>query len=283
VLPVPGWPSAVAGWLSAIPGSQPRLTPFASLVRQLDSSSPTSPSRAPRKPPRSKSRRELTRGRRLLYRAAVWLGYLYVELVWRTARLTVINEDSLRALVSQHGAVIPVSWHQHLLLCGRYAVASKRHGMKPGFMISPSVDGEAPTQLAQRYGAHVVRGSGSYTGVRAVRGVYQAIVKDRISALITPDGPRGPRFQFKPGAIFSAQITGVPIVPLAFAARRVRVLSTWDKFVLPVPFSRVVIAIGEAVHVPRELDDAGREQLVVTMQQAMHATYRSAAAALRGA
>ena len=234
-----------------------------------------------RKPPRSKSRRELTPGRRLLYRLAVWLGYLYVEFVWRTARLTVVNEDALRALLARHGAVIPVCWHQHLLLCGRYVVTRKRHGMKPGFMISPSVDGEAPTQLAQRYGAHVVRGSGSYTGVRAVRGVYQAIVKEHISALITPDGPRGPRFEFKPGAIFSAQITGVPIVPLAFAAKPARVLGTWDKFVLPIPFSRVVIAVGEAVYVPRELDDEARDTQVDSIRERMHATYRTAAAVLR--
>lgn len=240
------------------------------------------PARQPsRKPPRSKSRRELTRGRRLLYWLAVWLGYLYVELVWRTARLTVVNEEALRTLLGQHGAVIPVCWHQHLLLCGRYVVTRKRHGMKAGFMISPSVDGEAPTQLAQRYGAHVVRGSGSYTGVRAVRGVYQAVVKDQISALITPDGPRGPRFDFKPGAIFTAQITGVPIVPLAFAATPARVLGTWDKFVLPIPFSRVVITVGEAVYVPRELDDEARNTFVHRMREHMHAAYRTAAAVLR--
>jgi lysophospholipid acyltransferase (LPLAT)-like uncharacterized protein len=191
-----------------------------------------------------------------------------------------VGEDELRALVAQRGAVIPVCWHQHLLLCGRYVVDRKRHGIKPGFMISPSVDGEAPTWLAQRYGAHVVRGSGSYTGVRAVRGVYQAIAKEKISALITPDGPRGPRFEFKPGAIFSAQISGVPIVPLAFAARPVRVLRTWDKFALPVPFSRVVIAVGEAVSVPRELPEAERDRLVVRMGEIMHATYKAAAAVL---
>jgi lysophospholipid acyltransferase (LPLAT)-like uncharacterized protein len=249
----------------------------------LDTSTPQQPpGRARSKPRRSKSRRELTRGRLLLYRFAVWLGYLYVELCWHTARLTVLNEDRLRALVAERSAVIPVCWHQHLLLCARYVVVRKRHGIKPGFMISPSVDGEAPTRLAQRYGAHVVRGSGSYTGVRAVRGVYQAIVKDKISPLITPDGPRGPRFEFKPGAIFSAQISGAAMVPLAFAARPVRILRTWDKFALPLPFSRVVIAIGEPVYVARELSDEGRAALEAEMPKRMHETYKQAAGALIG-
>lgn len=238
------------------------------------------PTKARKPKRRSRSRRELTRGRLLLYRFAVWLGYLYVELVWHTVRLRVLDEDRLRALVASEGAIVPVCWHQHLLLCARYVVERKRHAINPGFMISPSVDGEAPTRLAQRYGAHVVRGSGSYTGVRAVRGVYQAIVKDKISPLITPDGPRGPRFEFKPGAVFTAQISRAPIVPFAFAGRPARVLSTWDKFVLPLPFSRVVIAVGDPVHVPRELTDEARDRLTAEMPQRMHETYKRAAAAL---
>jgi lysophospholipid acyltransferase (LPLAT)-like uncharacterized protein len=77
--------------------------------------------------------------------------------------------------------------------------------LKSGFMISPSVDGQGPTMLAQMYGSHVVRGSGSYTGVRAVRGVYNAIVKEGISPGITPDGPRGLEPRVPP-----CEIPGVP-------------------------------------------------------------------------
>ena len=82
-------------------------------------------------------------------------------------------------------------------------------------------------------------------GVRAVRGVYQAIVKDLISPTITPDGPRGPRFVAKPGAIFTAQISGKAVVPIAYAARPAKLLRTWDKFVIPWPFATIYFAIGE--------------------------------------
>jgi lysophospholipid acyltransferase (LPLAT)-like uncharacterized protein len=99
--------------------------------------------------------------------------------------------------------------------------------------------------LARAYGGEVVRGSGTYTGPQAVRALYKQVRGDKLSPLITPDGPRGPRFEFKGGAITIAQLCGVPVVPLAFAARPARVLGTWDKFVLPFPFSRMVIAIGE--------------------------------------
>jgi lysophospholipid acyltransferase (LPLAT)-like uncharacterized protein len=143
-------------------------------------------------------------------------------------------------------------------------------------MISPSVDGEAPTWLAQSYGAHVIRGSGSYTGLRAVRGVHQAIVKDNISPGVTPDGPRGPRFKFKPGAIFSSQISGKPVVPLAFAAHPASVLKTWDKFVFPMPFARVAIAVGEPFFAPSEMTDEQMKAAQAEMEKRMLETYRTA-------
>jgi len=204
---------------------------------------------------------------------------LIVEILWRTCRLRIVNGERLDALVQEHTAIVPVCWHQHLLLCARFLV-SKPGGLKPGFMISPSVDGEAPTWLAQSYGAHVVRGSGSYTGLRAVRGVHQAIVKDGISPGVTPDGPRGPRFKFKPGAIFAAQLSGKPVVPLAFAAKPAFVLDTWDKFVLPVPFSRVTIAIGEPFFPQAGLTDEQMKDAQLEMEQRMLQTYHLARDAL---
>ena len=120
-------------------------------------------------------------------------------------------------------------------------------------MISPSVDGEAPSMLARFYGAQVVRGSGTYSGLRAVRGAHSSL-QEGISLAVTPDGPRGPRFKFKPGAIFAAQISGKPVVPVAYAARPARILKTWDKFVIPLPFGRVHIAMGEPYYPPKELN-----------------------------
>ena len=77
--------------------------------------------------------------------------------------------------------------------------------------------------------------------------------------MITPDGPRGPRFKFKPGAILLAQMSGRPILPMAFAASRAWLIK-WDKFVLPVPFARIVIAVGAPRYVPRVTDAAAIER-----------------------
>ena len=217
-----------------------------------------------------------------LYRMAVWLATGILEMYWHTCRIQVIGGERLEALLREHGAVVPVFWHQHLLLCARFVASGWIAGLKPGFMVSPSVDGQAPAMLAQRYGAHVVRGSGSYTGMRAVRGVHQAIVKEGISPAITPDGPRGPRFVLKPGALFTAQITGKPVVPLAYAAKPARLLGTWDKFVIPAPFAKVCIAIGEPYFVNGKLEDSQMEAAQREMEQSLLQTYRAAADALKG-
>lgn len=218
--------------------------------------------------------------RMVSYRVAVWVAAAFLELIWRTSRRKVIDGDRLAALIAEHGAVVPTFWHQHLLICSRYLVSTGVEGFEPGFMISPSVDGQAPTMLAELYGAHVVRGSGSYTGVRAVRGVHQAIVKQGISPGITPDGPRGPRFVLKPGAIFTAQISGKPVVPLAYAARPARLLKTWDKFVLVPPFAKIRIAIGEPYFPPKRMDEAQMQEAQRELERRMLATFEKAKAAL---
>jgi lysophospholipid acyltransferase (LPLAT)-like uncharacterized protein len=155
----------------------------------------------------------------------------------------------------------------------------KPEGLKLGFLISPSVDGAAPSMLVQRIGGHVIRGSSSHTGARALRDFYETIVKQQISPAITPDGPRGPVHEFKPGAVLLSQLTGKPIILVTVAASRTWRFSTWDHFELPLPFSRVVIAYGEPLRVPRVLnaDALARTQAEMAEKlQALNAEARSA-------
>ena len=135
----------------------------------------------------------------------------------------------------------------HCSRCGR-------KGSRSGFLISPSVDGTAPAMLVEKIGGHVIRGSSTHTGARALRDYYETIVKQQVSPAITPDGPRGPVHEFKPGAVMLSQITGKPILPVAVAASRTFTFNTWDKFELPLPFSRVAIVYGEPVKIARTSD-----------------------------
>ncbi len=155
-----------------------------------------------------------------------------------------------------YGAVIPVYWHGSQLVPVRYLLGRAPAGFKLGFLVSPSVDGELPALLAKRVGAHAIRGSSSATGARALRDYHQALVREGISTVITPDGPHGPRRQFKPGAVLISQVSARPIVPIAYAASRVWRFPTWDRFVLPWPGASYVVVIGTPLVVPRGTDAA---------------------------
>ena len=203
----------------------------------------------------TRGRRRLTRGRLLLYRVAVVVAWQLVRLFWSTCRVQATpGLERARAAVRESKSVIPVYWHQHMLFGVRALLDLRADGLKAGFLISPSVDGTGPAMLVGKIGGHVIRGSSTHTGARALRDYYETIVKQEISPAITPDGPRGPVHEFKPGAVMLSQLTGKPILPVSVAASRTWRFRTWDRFELPLPFSRVVIAYGEPVKMPRGLD-----------------------------
>jgi cobalt-zinc-cadmium efflux system protein len=228
-----------------------------------------------------RGRRQLTPGRMLVYRTAVVVAWQLIRFFWATCRIhSRPGFERAQAAVRESKSLIPVYWHQHLLFGARALLDLRDDGLKVGFLISASVDGTAPAMLVQRVGGHVIRGSSTHTGARALRDYYETIVKQQVSPAITPDGPRGPVHEFKPGAVMLAQLTGKPILPISIAASRTWRFRTWDQFELPLPFSRVVIAYGEPVRMPRGLDAESLARMQVEMAQKLEALQGEARAAL---
>jgi len=228
----------------------------------------------------TRSGRRMTRARRALYALAVPLGLAIIRLWWLTCRITrVQGAEHLTAALAQAPSLVPCYWHQHQLFCGKYLLEQRSHGLKPGWLISPSVDGELGALFVRRLGAHVIRGSSTHTGARALRDYYQALTQEQVSPVVTPDGPRGPRFRFKPGALLLAQMSGRPILPMAYAASRAWLVK-WDKFVIPVPFSRIAIAVGPPRYVPRVSDGKAVERLQAEMELELKRLYLEARASL---
>ena len=228
----------------------------------------------------TRSGRRMTRARRALYAVVVPLGLAIIRFWWLTCRIRHIEGDAhLSAALAKAPSLVPCYWHQHQLFCARYLLERRARGLVPGWLISPSVDGELGAMMVDRIGARAIRGSSSHTGARALRDYYLALVKDNISPVVTPDGPKGPRFKFKPGAILLAQMSGRPMLPMAYAASHAWLIQ-WDKFVIPMPFARISIAIGEPRYVARVLDAAGVEALQEQMEQELHRLYKAASARL---
>jgi lysophospholipid acyltransferase (LPLAT)-like uncharacterized protein len=230
------------------------------------------------------SRRRLTWQRRLAYGLLAPIGLGILRLWWATCRIVrVEGAEHLRESLARAPSLLPCYWHQHELFCARWLLLQRSQGLKLGFLISPSVDGEVPALIARRLGAEVIRGSSTHTGARALRDYYQLLVKEQVSPVITPDGPKGPRFKFKPGAILLAQISGRPLLPMAYAASRAWLVS-WDKFVIPWPFARIAIAVGPPQFVSRSFatgDPQAMALLQGQLETQLHELARRAAAALR--
>jgi lysophospholipid acyltransferase (LPLAT)-like uncharacterized protein len=229
----------------------------------------------------TKGQRKLTPARMLMYRIAVALAWQLIRLLWTTCRVVQVGGlENARRAVRESGSLIPVYWHQQMLFGARAVLDLRGDGLKAGFLISPSVDGTAPAMLVEKVGGVVIRGSSTHTGARALRDYYETIVKKQVSPAITPDGPKGPRHEFKPGAIMLSQITGRPILPIAVAASSKYTFRTWDAFELPLPFSRIAIAYGEPVQVGRTTDAAALEQWQSKMTEQLSALRRQAETAL---
>jgi len=228
----------------------------------------------------TRSSRRMTPARRLLYRLTVPLALGVIRAWWLTCRVVrVEGEQHLGDALARAPSLVPCYWHQHQLYCGKYLLEQRSRGLTVGWLISPSVDGELGAMMVQRFGGAVIRGSSTHTGARALRDYYQALVKDNVSPVITPDGPRGPRFKFKPGALLLAQMSGRPILPMSYAASRAWLIK-WDRFVIPVPFARIAIAIGPPRYVARVTDATTLERLQEQMEEELKRLYRVARAAL---
>lgn len=200
------------------------------------------------------------RGSLLVGLASFLLGGI-IALLRRTWRLEVVSgADRLEAVLQRGGPVILSFWHDRSFAAAHLILARLLPGgLGVTLLSSRSRDGELVARLARRLKLPVVRGSASRGGREALTGTYRMIVRHRSSPVMIPDGPRGPAYEFKAGVLVLAQMSQAPILPLGFAASRSWNLRSWDRMVVPKPFSRVVVAVGEPERVPRDLSPAELE------------------------
>lgn len=199
------------------------------------------------------STRRLGRRRKLWYGLLAWLLGGILRFFWWSCRVQrVIGSEHLDELQSSGSPAIIAYWHQMHLLCASYLLRRSKAGDRIAFLISPSLSGEVPTAAARHWKVRVLRGSSTRSGGRSMRDMHQLMVGDRYSIVVTADGPRGPLHEFKPGALLMSRMTGAPIVPIAYGAKRFINWSSWDRFIVPMPFTRIAFAVGEPFRIPRD-------------------------------
>jgi lysophospholipid acyltransferase (LPLAT)-like uncharacterized protein len=217
-----------------------------------------------------------------LRRAGCWVAAQYIRLVWATGRWEVRNGAAAEQMWAQNKPFIIAFWHGRMLILPcMWPRTSKMH-----MLISMHRDGEMIARAIGYFGHGTVRGSAAKPGsakdkggAAALRGMLKALkVSEYVG--ITPDGPRGPRMRATEGIVTVARVSGVPILPCSFSARSRVVLNTWDRFVIPLPFTRGVIVWGEAINVGRDADAAQLGAARLAVEAGLNAVTQAADAAM---
>ncbi len=190
--------------------------------------------------------------------------WLFITFVCFTLRKRVRgNVERLRETQS-----IVALWHNNIFVpCYfyRYVIRGKV-GMS--MLTSASKDGTMLSTVANNYGMRTVRGSGHRRGVVGFIDMLREL-KGGMSMCITPDGPKGPRYHCHPGVIKLASMSGLPITPLRFHYGACLRMRTWDRFHVPLPFSRVELEICEQISVPKGLTDEELDSYCAELEKSL--------------
>ena len=205
-------------------------------------------------------------------RLAAALVYGFIRCLAATIRFELDDRTGqLREALTRK--VIFSIWHNRLALSlmmyRRYVVrfAPER---RMAAMVSASRDGGLLARVLEHFSVEPVRGSSSRRGPQALREMI-SWAEQGYDLALTPDGPRGPCYQVQDGVVSTAQLTGLPIIPVSYHLNWKFRPKSWDRFQVPLPFARCRIRIGDIVRVPREATESERETLRQRLEETMKA------------
>ncbi len=193
------------------------------------------------------------------------LAYWAIRLIFLTMRIEYVNDGPCRKHLGEGGNIILAFWHGQLLMMPFSYFGTR--GIT--ILVSHHSDGELIARTVSRFGIHSVRGSTT----RGWFGGFKAMLKrarEGGDIAITPDGPRGPARVAQTGVIQLASKTGLPIIPVAFAASKKKVFKSWDSFMAPRLFSRGAFVYADPIFVKKRLDSAATEAAAEALQKTLN-------------
>ncbi|MCI0494394.1 lysophospholipid acyltransferase family protein [candidate division KSB1 bacterium] len=193
--------------------------------------------------------------KKLIFYLATKLGWILIKLLGKLCFFKEVGRENFQKLVQAKLPFLYVLWHGRIfspiyLHCGEGITA----------MVSQHADGEMIAQTIHKLGYKTVRGSSTRGGNQAFHDMVSVLKNGGIGTII-PDGPRGPRHHLKPGTMYIAQQTGACLIPVTFSANRNIVFNSWDRFMLPLPFSKNIVFYGKPIKVLKELSEEQLDQL----------------------
>ena len=212
---------------------------------------------------------------KILIFLATKFGWLFILGLGKLLFIKEKGRRHLNKLLEKKGRFIYVLWH------GRMTTPiyiHRKEGVCP--MISLHADGEMIAQTMNRLGFQPVRGSSTRGGKKAFYEMVSKLRNGTVGAMI-PDGPNGPRHKLKPGTLYIAQQADAYLLPVTFSANKKIVFKSWDKFMLPLPFSKNVVLYGKPVRIPQDISPRELvkiknkfEQQMITLEQQADENFR---------
>lgn len=189
------------------------------------------------------------------------VGYWVARLLALTIRFRTVGKEKVKGVT---GGLIYCGWHGRSYGPG---MMFRKQGM--WVIISHSRDGEMQNRIFTRLGFNVIRGSTGRGGVRAAIEAIRELKKGAKMA-ITPDGPRGPNGVVQGGVILMAQKSGAALVPLGISARPRYLAHSWDRYMIPYPFSKLLVVYGDPLYVPKDATEEEAEAIRQQLELRIH-------------
>jgi lysophospholipid acyltransferase (LPLAT)-like uncharacterized protein len=203
--------------------------------------------------------------RRFWHRVMLRLGpsaaFFLIKFLQWTMSIEEVDGERIRGLWAQGENCIGAFWHGRLLMT---PLVYGGRGLK--ILISRHRDGELISRTVHHFGMETVRGSSTRGGIVGIKGLVRALQKG-YDVAIAPDGPRGPRCKVQPGVIQLAKLSGRPIFPVTFSATPRKILHTWDRFIIPLPFSRGVFVWGGPIWVDHAEGEEEMKQKALLLER----------------
>ncbi|OCL25609.1 hypothetical protein U472_14870 [Orenia metallireducens] len=206
----------------------------------------------------------------LKYKIIPQFAYLLQRITSGTLKIEVKNKERLLEAKESGKSIILAFWHGQLWFPAYYLQDQGYVGLA-----SQSRDGEYISRVLKKMGWEMVRGSTSRGGARSLLKLIKKLKAGKNIA-ITPDGPRGPRYQAQAGVVYLAQKSNSVIIPGGVAFSKEKVFNSWDKFQLPLPFSKVALAFGESIEVEDNLSDDKLEEYRKSVEDGLNKTVKTA-------
>lgn len=179
-----------------------------------------------------------------------YLAYVLLQVWCRTLRVTNLSPENEEYFENLPGRYIMTHWHSRIFFLLFYFRGRKDWNI----LVSPSQDAEVLARLGDLLGYTVVRGSSYKNTLAASKELLKALKRDE-RVVVVADGSRGPRHVAQVGSVQLARITGAPLIPMTFGASSRHEFNSWDRFVLPLPFSKCTLNFGSPITLPQKADD----------------------------